>query len=154
MQPCMRMRAGRGTGGTRNLWALACALALGTLAVCAPRAAAYPSYDDGSPSHFGCVSCHFNGSSTGGFTGGPGVGTLHNDHLVKFGITSCTLCHDTVGGDLPVLTYRSGDGFGCSGCHGNDSYGETSILDGMMKSSGYGLRRKHDLLGVTVCATC
>jgi hypothetical protein len=140
--------------GTRHLRALACGLAVATLVVWASQAAAYPSYDDGSPSHIGCVSCHFNGSSTGGFTGGPGVGTLHNDHLTTFGITSCTLCHDTVGGDLPVLTYRSGDGFGCSGCHGNDTYGETSVLDGMLKASGYGLRRKHDLLGVTVCATC
>src|SRR5262245_47002020 len=131
-----------------------CGLVLAALAAWAPRAAAYPSYDDGSPSHIGCVSCHFNGSSTGGFTGGPGVGTLHNDHLTKFGITSCTLCHDTVGGDLPVKTYRSGDAFSCSGCHGNTTSGETSILDGLMKSSGYGLRQKHALLGVTVCATC
>ena len=69
--------------GMRKLRTLTCGLALAVLAVWAPRAAAYPSYDDGSPGHIGCVSCHFNGSSTGGFTGGPGVGTLHNDHLTS-----------------------------------------------------------------------
>ncbi|HLK11969.1 MAG TPA: right-handed parallel beta-helix repeat-containing protein [Candidatus Binatia bacterium] len=114
----------------------------------APRALAFPSYDDGTAQHNGCVSCHDY------FSGSP---NLHSSHLTKFNIINtgaCTLCHQTAGGDgLPVLTYWSGEGFGCAGCHGND-YGETSVLSGLPKASGYGLRRKHALLGVTVCATC
>jgi hypothetical protein len=133
----------------RNLRALVCGLVLTALAVWAPRAGAYPSYDDGAG--VGCVQCHFNGSDTGGFTGGNGI--LHQNHLAKFGITSCTLCHQHSGGEKPVLTYWSTDGFGCSGCHGNN-YGETSLLSGLMKSTGYGLRQKHAALGVTECVSC
>jgi parallel beta-helix repeat protein len=130
------------TGRLRNL-----CLALAALALCSrgARVEAYPSFDDGTG--VGCVQCHSDFKVSGG------TGVLHLAHLNKFAITSCTLCHQNVGGDLPVLTYWSTDGFGCSGCHGMD-YGETSIHSGQPKSTAYGLRRKHALEGVTVCATC
>jgi hypothetical protein len=106
------------------------------------RVDAYPSYDDGTG--VGCVSCHSEFQNTG---------PLHLAHLTKFNITSCTLCHQHSGGEVPVLTYWSNSGFGCSGCHGRD-YGETSLHSGLAKSTSYGLRAKHALEGVTVCATC
>jgi parallel beta-helix repeat protein len=108
----------------------------------AASAGAYPSYDDGAGN--GCVSCHNEFKNTG---------PLHLAHLTKFNISSCTLCHQHTAGEVPVLTYWSSDGFGCSGCHGLD-YGETSLHSGLPKSTAYGLRRKHALEGVTVCATC
>ena len=114
------------------------------------RVEAYPYYDNGSG--VGCVSCHDEFTLAGGRT-------LHTDHLTKFAISSCTLCHPTTGGEKPVLTYWSNDGYGCSGCHGAD-YGETTSSSlplpnlGMPKSTGYGLRAKHALEGVTVCANC
>jgi hypothetical protein len=114
-------------------------------------------YNDGGGN--GCVSCH------------PaffGVSGLHTSHLTTFGIDNasgeCVLCHQTVAGEKPVLTYWSNAGFGCSGCHGQD-YGETIPTglglshEGDPKSSGYGLRRKHALIfaGMSepdVCSTC
>jgi hypothetical protein len=129
------------TARVRNLGALVVALTLVT--TWAPRVEAYPSYDDGSG--VGCVSCHANF-----YNGG-----LHVSHLTKFGITSCTLCHQTYPGEKPVLTYWSMDGYGCAGCHGRD-YGETSVLSGLPKSTAYGLRRKHLMHNppITVCGTC
>jgi len=135
----------------RNGGALGCVLAMAALAVWAPRAGAYPSYDDGAGN--GCVQCHNNSSEDGGFTGG-NAGNLHVLHLTKFAITSCALCHSSsAGGSKPVLTYYSGDGYGCSGCHGRDQ-GETSIHSGKPKSTAYGLRLVHAAAGITVCATC
>jgi Right handed beta helix region len=132
----------------RNSHAFVCGLLLMAFAIWAPRAGAYPSYDDGTAQHRGCVQCHDY------FSGSP---NLHSDHLTTFNIINtgaCTLCHQSFGGDgLPVLTYRSGAGFGCAGCHGND-YGETSVLSGLPKATGYGLRRSHALAGVTACAIC
>jgi len=127
------------------------ALALMALATWAPRAAAYKSYDDGAGN--GCVECHNNSSEDGGFTGG-NAGGLHVLHLTKFGITSCALCHaSSAGGSKPVLTYYSGDGYGCAGCHGRDQ-GETSPNSGKPKSTAYGLRKVHADHDVTVCANC
>ncbi len=101
----------------------------------------------------GCVQCHNSSSEDGGFTGG-NAGGLHVLHLTSFGITSCALCHSSsAGGSKPVLTYYSGDGYGCAGCHGRDQ-GETSIHSGKPKSSGYGLRKVHATAGITVCASC
>ena len=128
----------------RHLPALAAALILlGWTA----RVEAYPSYDDGAGN--GCVSCHPDYKNQG---------QLHTDHLVKFGITTCTACHQYTGGQVPVLTYWSKDGFGCSGCHGMD-YGETSIDSHQPKATSYGLRRKHALEFAAmaqpdVCVTC
>jgi hypothetical protein len=131
--------------------ALVSALALAVLAAWAPRAAAYESYDDGTG--HGCVECHNASSDGGGFTGG-NAGALHIAHLTKFGITSCALCHSSsAGGSKPVLTYYSGAGYGCAGCHGRDQ-GETSIHSGKPKSSGYGLRLGLAATGITVCANC
>jgi Right handed beta helix region len=130
------------TARVRNLGALVVTLALVTTWVA--RVEAYPSYDDGAG--VGCVSCHIGFKNTG---------PLHLDHLTKFGITSCTLCHTNVGGEKPVLTYFSADGYGCSGCHGRD-YGETSINSGQPKSTSYGLRLKHlnHVPSVTECGGC
>ncbi|MCK6554581.1 right-handed parallel beta-helix repeat-containing protein [Candidatus Binatia bacterium] len=114
-------------------------------AIWVARADAYPSYDDGVGN--GCVQCHT------GFQGGPSVGTLHLRHQNDFGITSCTLCHQLFGGDTPVLTYYSAQGYGCSGCHAQD-YGHTSLLSGQPKATGYGLRLYHASEGVTACVTC
>jgi len=136
----------------RTTWTLTCALVVTALAMWAPRVAAYQSYDDGFGN--GCVECHFNGSASGGFTGGPSTGLLHLEHTSTFGITSCALCHPTSGGgDLPVLTYVSGAGYGCAGCHGVD-YGQTSPNSGQPKSTAYGLRAVHASAGVPVCAGC
>jgi hypothetical protein len=100
------------------------------------NAYAYPSYDDdpGPGEGEGCVECHNQ------FQGGNGV--LHQRHRNDFGITECNLCHPTVGGSVPVLTYWSGGGFGCAGCHGQD-YGETSPNSGQPKATAYGLRLYH-----------
>src|SRR5262245_27163957 len=102
----------------RNLCVSIAALAL---VASATRVDAYRSYDNGSGS--GCVSCHpayFDDPSNP-----TPFGSLHVGHLTKFGITSCGLCHQNpAGGDVPVLTYWSADGFGCAGCHGMD-YGQT-----------------------------
>lgn len=131
----------------RNGRGLVRALVLVALAMWAPRAAAYPSYDDGEGE--GCVECHNNSSEGGGFTGGSSVGTLHLKHLTVFGITNCGLCHtSSSGGQLLVLTYSSGQGYGCAGCHGLD-YGETSLLGGQPKATAYGLRALHAHEGVT-----
>ena len=127
--------------GTRAMRiALIAALTLATWVV---RADAFQMYDDGSGN--GCVSCH------NGYTN---EGALHLSHLTKFGINNCGLCHmSAVGGDVPVYTYKSAVGLGCAGCHGHD-YGQTSIHSGLPKATAYGLRRKHALEGVTVCANC
>ena len=116
------------------------------------RVDAYPSYDDhsgpGGTSGVGCVSCHpryyDDPSSPTPF------GPLHTAHLVKFGISRCGLCHmSPSGGDIPVLTYTSAEGFGCAGCHGQD-YGETIptgfVNAGAHKASAYGLRKSLDAL--------
>ena len=60
-----------------------------------------------------------------------------------------------VGGDMPVYTYTSAEGFGCAGCHGQN-YGETIPMglglqnEGAPKASAYGLRKAlDDLFAVT-----
>jgi parallel beta helix pectate lyase-like protein len=136
-----------------SLVALAGALLLVAWAV---RVEAYPYYDDGAGN--GCVSCHNGYQVSGGMQ-------LHIDHLTKFNITNCTVCHQTAaGGDKPVLTYWSPAGFSCSGCHGVD-YGQTTSSSlslpnlGNPESTAYGLRAKHALEFAAasqpnVCATC
>ena len=115
-------------------------VALALVTWIATRAGAYPMYDDGAGN--GCVSCHSEYKNEG---------PLHLDHLTHFGITSCGLCHQNpAGGDTPVLTYWSADGYGCAGCHGVD-YGESTPASalphsGQPKSTAYGLRRKHALI--------
>jgi len=130
-------------------WRFRTLLVVVALLACVARVEAFPMYDDGSGN--GCVSCH---------NGYKNEGPLHLDHLTKFGITNCGLCHQNpAGGDTPVLTYFSATGFGCAGCHGHD-YGETSIHSGQPKATAYGLRRKHAILTpdeggpITVCASC
>src|SRR5262245_41875109 len=140
----------------RNLCLSIAALAL---VASAARVDAFPSYDNGSGS--GCVSCHpayFDDPSNP-----TPFGSLHVGHLTKFGITSCGLCHQNpAGGDVPVLTYWSADGFGCAGCHGQD-YGDVIpaglVHAGEPKATAYGLRRKHALIFEAlaqpdVCSTC
>src|SRR3989304_747277 len=89
-----------------------CTVALLCVTLWAPKAHAYPSYDDGLGT--GCVSCH------NGFLGGNGP--LHLQHRTNFGVTSCNLCHPSGGGSTPVLTYSSGTGggVGCAGGPGAD----------------------------------
>src|SRR5262249_20791905 len=125
------------------LWTI-WAAALACLSVLAPRAYAYPSYDNGAG--VGCVSCHT------GFLGGNGP--LHLQHRNQFNVTTCNLCHPNGGGSTPVLTYFSGPGGGrgCAGCHGLN-YGETSPNSGQPKSTSYGLRLFHVNHGVTTCGT-
>jgi hypothetical protein len=108
----------------------------------APRAHAYPMYDDGFG--VGCVSCH------NGFVGGTGV--LHLQHRTRFDVVTCNLCHPSGGGTTPVRTYWSGPGggYGCAGCHGVD-YGETSPNSGQPKATAYGLRQFHVNQGVMAC---
>jgi hypothetical protein len=142
------------------------------LVVGVARVHAYPMYDDhsgpGGSSGSGCVSCH------PAFFDDPGsptpLGSLHVAHLTKFGIDTnsggtgkCGLCHmNPAGGDIPVYTYRSAEGFGCAGCHGQN-YGETVPTglglpgEGAPKASAYGLRKALDDLypvGSKPCATC
>ena len=120
------------------------ALVLLCLMLWAPRAHAFPSYDDGLGN--GCVSCH------NGFIGGNGP--LHLQHRNNFAVTTCNLCHPNGGGSTPVLTYWSGPGggFGCAGCHGVD-YGETSPNSMQPKATAYGLRQFHVNHGVMACGT-
>jgi hypothetical protein len=122
-----------------------CAVALFVASPLVPRAQAYPMYDDGSG--VGCIQCHFGAD---GFE--HGNGPLHLNHRTTFGITNagCNLCHLNGGGSTPVYTYKSGEGFGCAGCHGRD-YGETSITSGQPKATAYGLRQFHVNQGVTSC---
>src|SRR5262249_6595016 len=125
-------------------------LAALTLVACAARVHAYPQYDDGAGN--GCVSCHpayFDDPSNP-----TPFASLHQRHLRKFGIATTNACglghQNPAGGDIPVLTYWSAEGFGCAGCHGHD-YGETipSGLglshEGDPKATAYGLRRAHKL---------
>lgn len=114
------------------------------LALWAPSAFAYPSYNDGMGN--GCVQCHV------GFENGNGP--LHQRHRFDLGISECNLCHPSGGGSTPVLTYHSGTGggYGCAGCHGRD-YGETSPNSGQPKSTAYGLRLHHVLEGESSCGT-
>jgi hypothetical protein len=123
---------------------LGAAAALLCLSLGAPRAYAYPSYDDGAG--VGCVSCH------PGFQGGNGA--LHTQHRIDFAVTNCNLCHPSGGGTTPVLTYSSGagGGLGCAGCHGQD-YGETSPNSGQPKATSYGLRQFHVNNGEATCGT-
>jgi hypothetical protein len=130
------------------------------------RVDAYPMYDDGAGN--GCVSCH------PAFFDDPNsptpLGSLHNAHLTKFDIINtlkCGQCHmNPAGGDTPVYTYRSAEGFGCAGCHGQN-YGETVPTglglpgEGAPKASAYGLRKALDDLFAVLypsdpapCATC
>jgi len=109
----------------------------------------YASYDSqGNVVGSGCVTCHPR------FFDDPNsptpFGSLHVAHLTKFGITKCGLCHmNPLGGDKPVNTYTSAEGFGCAGCHGQN-YGETVPLglglinEGAPKASAYGLRKALD----------
>lgn len=115
------------------------------------RVEAYPMYDDGAGN--GCVSCH------PAFFDDPNaptpLGSLHVAHLTKFGINTtlkCGQCHmNPAGGDTPVYTYMSAEGFGCAGCHGQN-YGETVPTglglqnEGAPKSSAYGLRKALDAM--------
>ena len=128
----------RPTTGYAAALVLLCAIAW------APRAWAYPMYDDGAG--VGCVQCH------SGFQGGNGL--LHSRHRIEFGVATCNLCHPSGGGTTPVRTYWSGPGggYGCAGCHGQD-YGETSPNSGQPKSTAYGLRLYHVSQGVTACGT-
>ena len=152
--------------GTRMVGIVAAALM--SVAIGAGGAQAYPKYNDEiNPIGMGagCVDCHGDFQS---------VGSLHNSHVLNFGITlsplapqfttRCNVCHTDGGGSTPVYTMGSnavsfgnaGGGFGCAGCHGQD-YGETAITapyNGDPKASGYGLRLVHAAAGVTVCATC
>src|SRR5262249_35350245 len=97
----------------------------------------------------GCETCHPR------FFDDPGsptpFGSLHLGHLTKFGIggaggtMKCGQCHmNPNGGDIPVYTYTSAEGFGCAGCHGQN-YGETIPTglglqnEGAPKASAYGL---------------
>jgi len=127
------------------------------------RVEAYEMYDDGHG--VGCVSCHpryFDDPNSP-----TPFGSLHVAHLTKFGITKCGLCHmNPAGGDTPVYTYTSAEGFGCAGCHGMD-YGETIptgkgfVNEGAHKASAYGLRRGLALLYASMnppqpdpCSSC
>lgn len=123
-----------------------CGVALLGMALRAPAAHAYPTYDDPGSSN-DCAACH------PGFQGGGG-NSLHANHTANFGITSCNLCHPSGGGSKPVRTYTSGTGggLGCAGCHGQD-FGETSPNSGQPKSTAYGLRLFHVAQGITSCGT-
>jgi hypothetical protein len=82
--------------------------------------------------------------------------------------TACNLCHTGSGRNNP-FTMWSIDGAnprGCMGCHGRDQ-GETIQLpddydngsgpfnlNGLAKSSGFGLRKQHLLRGVGLCLDC
>ena len=130
------------------------------------RVHAYPMYDDGAGN--GCVSCHPQ------YFDDPGsptpFGSLHAAHLTKFDIINtlkCGQCHmNPAGGDVPVYTYTSAEGFGCAGCHGQN-YGETIPTgkgfqnEGQPKASAYGLRKALDDLFAVMypsdpapCGTC
>jgi hypothetical protein len=124
----------------RTAWAIV--LCVGLLA---PSAHAAPSFDPDGTKTSGCVTCHDQF--------GNGDGPLHNQHILKFGITQCNTCHPLGGGTTPVLTYHSGagGGLGCAGCHGLD-YGETSPNSGEPKATAYGLRQYHEIEeGITSC---
>ena len=116
------------------------------------RVDAYPTYEDTGQG--GCQTCHPR------FFDDPGsptpLGSLHVAHLTKFGIggaggtMKCGQCHmNPNGGDIPVYTYTSAEGFGCAGCHGQN-YGETIPTglglqnEGAPKASAYGLRKGLD----------
>jgi hypothetical protein len=131
------------------------------------RVEAYEVYDDGTGT-YGCVTCHPR------FFDDPNsptpFGSLHVAHLTKFGINStlkCGQCHmNPAGGDTPVYTFTSAEGFGCAGCHGQN-YGETVPTglglpnEGAPKASAYGLRKALDDLFAVIhpsdpapCGSC
>ncbi len=150
------MKAGR-----RNLWLFFLVMASVIAWVpLAPPAPAYETYHDPAQDGTGrCATCH---------PGFVGRGALHDAHWT-FGTTTCNLCHTGSGRNNPLTVWSTGDGaanstLGCAGCHGTNM-GETIQSDinngsstfstaGLPKSSGYGLRKRHLLNGVTTCLTC
>src|SRR5262249_12263426 len=130
--PAQAARGGDGETGrmirrSSARWAIAAA-AFACLWFGAPRAHAYPSYNDGLGGNCASLMCR------PGFLGGNGP--LHLQHRNNFNVKTCNLCHPNGGGTTPVLTYFSGPGGGrgCAGCHGLD-YGETSPNSGQPKST-------------------
>ena len=73
---------------------------------------------------------------------------------------------NAAGGDTPVYTYRSAEGFGCAGCHGQNlrrdgSDGPGAPGEGAAKASAYGLRKALDDLFAVIhpsdpapCGSC
>ncbi len=129
------------------------ALVVAVAVALAPRpASAYDQYGRG------CDTCHDF------FAGRPDLHDIHRNQILNTtSADRCQLCHMQARGSEgpPVNTYRSRgrlpgpapSNLGCAGCHGND-YGLISSTDGLPKASGRGLRRHHEGIGVTVCATC
>ncbi|MHC4945702.1 MAG: hypothetical protein ACYTG7_22050 [Planctomycetota bacterium] len=108
-----------------------------------------------------CTDCHH------GFSGGQSS-TLHILHTAGSDpITlNCNLCHRSpTDFDNPIIVWSYGDGpgsdgLGCTGCHGRD-YEETiqhnhggKPIAGLPKSSGYGLIKRHTIVGVFDCYNC
>jgi len=132
-------------------------LLVASLVVTGGSVVGYESYHSPEVQDEGyCADCH------DGFLG---RGPLHDLHVANpDGITStCDLCHTGSGRDNPLTMWSagdSGDGLGCTGCHGRD-YGDVVLADyrgftikDRKKQSGYGLRLHHKNSGVTECSLC
>lgn len=102
-----------------------------------PRVEAYDRYNSG------CNACHgvfTDGTSTKGTTF-PGD-NKHEMHRAATNMnTACNLCHTSGDGRDPFINSSNGTantpGLGCTGCH-----------------EKFGLRRHHDINGVSECITC
>jgi hypothetical protein len=101
----------------------------------------------------GCNTCHGKFTDTAS-PRGPLPANKHNLHRdlmltdVSTSNDRCYVCH-TVIGDKPLLKSSKGNsslpGISCAGCHSN-TYGTANL--------GAGLRKHHQINGVTVCAGC
>ncbi len=136
-------------------------IALVAFAIWAPYVKGFEGYNDPNQNNGGhCSStlCH------PGFTGDHDVThELHTGGDIPI-TTNCDLCHTSSEDDDTTLTlwsaYNNDKGYGCTGCHGR-YYDETIGRDykdfpisGKPKASGWGLRRVHELKGVTSCFNC
>lgn len=151
-------------GMVRNTLLLGLSIVAGVavLFMASARIEAYPNYHDPALDGDGyCATCH-NGFVSRGPT--------HDLHVGFSGFTmNCDLCHTGTQRNNPFTMWSVGDGSAnsnnaCSGCHGRD-YGETIRADydngtalfaisGLAKMSGYGLRKRHLISGITQCLDC
>jgi hypothetical protein len=133
------MKRNERTQSLRNVLSIMAGLFLGVVG--SNTSQAYDTYSGGSDG--GCIDCHgdFRGSTSTKGTVFP-LGKNHEMHRDGASMnTDCNLCH-IAPNRTPVYTWQSNGtanntGLGCSGCH-----------------VGPGLRKHHNISGVTVCYTC
>jgi predicted CXXCH cytochrome family protein len=141
----------------------ACLLLLAMLALGALPAFGYPAYSQNSDENTGfCADCH--GSFDKEVYVSLQDGTNWNETLMgrhqQFVNNSCTACHQPTPGATPVILDSSanfGLNQGCVGCHGRNEDAGTDTgqpVQHPVSLAGAGMRQRHFISGVMVCANC